>query len=125
MVIVKAGPSCGFARKPNPATAIAVAAINTLRPDACDDMIHLSGRRGVAGDFLHHPGVVEKMLLDQFLAAPGLPRHLLHHAPRSILGGELEPPPDRRVIAVEQWRPQSRGLDACDRGPDKAFLFRP
>src|SRR5579863_462654 len=72
-------------------------------------------------DSAHLLRIVEKALLDQLIAAPGLPGDLLHAANRTVLAGEFESPADGRMIAVVHQRPEPRGLDAGDRGQYRAF----
>ena len=47
-----------------PASMPAATAINTIRRNPWDGMGHLSFRRRVAGHFVDHSGIEEKMLLD-------------------------------------------------------------
>src|SRR5262245_4980905 len=71
---------------------------------------------------LHLRRIVEELLGDHFVAAPGLQRDFLHDPRRPvILGRELEAPVDRGAVAVDEYRAQPRGLDPGDRSEHRGL----
>src|SRR5689334_19345020 len=65
----------------------------------------------------HLRGIVEELLGDDLVAAPGLQRNFLHHLRWSpVLGEECETPVDCGAVAIDEDRAEPGGLDPGDGG---------